>query len=331
MPKPPNYKRAFRDIRNGYSEITVSGKPLFLKHISFADQVDLDEIYSYNFELAKERGVPTEQEALLILIEEGRWAKAEERKIDAEKAFIENLNKQKRALYLKSEIDRINKDIDSGQERLNKLLNTRAALLSGTAESYADERVNDFYVIKCLFLDSELTKQAFSEEEFNSIDHEVLTEIINKYNLVYKELREDVIQRIVLDDFFSSYAPFAENSQEFFGKSVCYLTYNQLKLLIFCRFYKNAFQQNQNMPENIRKDPDKIMDYLSANENIKKLKEKAGDKENSAQTLVGATRDDLEYAGVIQKGEKLMSLSKEAKKKGGTLDVEDMMKLLGTN
>lgn len=331
MTKKPNYKKAFRDIRNGYSEITVSGKPLFLKHISFADQVDLDEIYSSNFELAKKREVPTEQEALSILIEEGRWTKADERKIEAEKAFIENLNKQKRALYLKSEIDRVNKDIELGQERLNKLLNTRAALLSGTAESYADERVNDFYIIKCLFLDRELTKQAFSEEQFDSIDPEVLTEIINKYNLVYKELSEDTIQRIVLDDFFSSYAPFAESSKEFFGKCVCDLTYNQLKLLIFCRFYKNAFQNHQNMPDEIRKDPDKIMDYLSANENMKKLKEKAGDKENSAQTWVGANREDMEYAGVIKKGEKLTSLSKEAKKKGGTLDVEDMMKLLGTN
>lgn len=331
MTKTPNYKKAFRDIRNGYSEIEVSGRPLFLKHISFADQVDLDEIYSSTFELSKKRGIPTEQEALLILIEEGRWSKAEERKIDAEKSFISNLNKQKKALYLKSEIDRVNKDIDLGQERLNKLLNTRSSLLSGTAEAYAEERVNDFYVIKCLFLDKELTKPAYTEEEFDSIDPEVLTEIITKYNYVYKELGEETIQRIVLDDFFSSYSPFAENAQEFFGKSICYLTYNQLKLLIFCRFYKNAFQQHQNMPDEIRKDPDKIMDYLSANENIRKLKEKSGEKENSAQTLVGATREDLEYAGVIQKGEKLMSLSKEAKKKGGTLDVEDMMKLLGTN
>lgn len=323
------YKKAFRDIKNGFSEIKVLENLFYLKHLSLEDQVDIDQIYDYYFEEAKNRGVPTNDETLKRLIEEKQWSSRQESLIKQEEDFIENLTKQKKVLYLKSEIQRVNTDIESAQKRLYDLKNTKASFFNRTAESYAEERVNDFYILKCLYKDNKLNRLAFEEDQFDDIDSETLSCIIKEYSNVYKNINDNTIQYLVLQDFFNLYMPFAENPTEFFGKSVCELTYNQIKLLIYARFFKNVFQQNDKMPQEIRNDPDKIIDYVNANENAKKAIENKNNKENQATSIVGATPEDLEYIGLKAKGQKTLSLADEAKKKGGSLSMDDMMKLFG--
>jgi hypothetical protein len=323
------YKKAFRDIKNGFSEIKVLENLFYLKHLSLEDQVDIDQIYDHYFDEAKNRGVPTNDETLKRLIEEKQWSSRQESLIKQEEDFIENLTKQKKVLYLKSEIQRVNGDIESGQKRLHDLKNTKASFFNRTAESYAEERVNDFYILKCLYKDKKLSQQAFEEDQFDNIDSETLTSIIKQYSEVYKNINDNTIQYLVLQDFFNLYMPFAENPTEFFGKSVCELTYNQVKLLIYSRFFKNVFQQNDKMPQDIKNDPDKIIDYVNANENAKKVIENKNNKENQATSIVGATSEDLEYVGLKAKGQKTLSLADEAKKKGGSLSMEDMMKIFG--
>ena len=323
------YKKAFRDIKNGFSEIKVLENLFYLKHLSLEDQVDIDQIYDHYFDEAKNRGVPTNDETLKRLIEEKQWSTKQESLIKQEEDFIDNLNKQKKSLYLKSEIQRVNADIESGQKRLYDLKNTKASFFNRTAESYAEERVNDFYILKCLYKDKKLSQQAFEEDQFDNIDSETLTSIIRQYSEVYKNINDNTIQYLVLQDFFNLYMPFAENPTEFFGKSVCELTYNQVKLLIYARFFKNVFQQNDKMPQDIKNDPDKIIDYVNANENAKKVIENKNNKENQASSIIGATSEDLEYVGLKAKGQKTLSLADEAKKKGGSLSMEDMMKIFG--
>ena len=323
------YKKAFRDIKNGFSEIKVLENLFYLKHLSLEDQVDIDQIYDHYFDEAKNRGVPTNDETLKRLIEEKQWSTKQESLIKQEEDFIDNLNKQKKSLYLKSEIQRVNADIESGQKRLYDLKNTKASFFNRTAESYAEERVNDFYILKCLYKDKKLSQQAFEEDQFDNIDSETLTSIIRQYSEVYKNINDNTIQYLVLQDFFNLYMPFAENPTEFFGKSVCELTYNQVKLLIYARFFKNVFQQNDKMPQDIKNDPDKIIDYVNANENAKKVIENKNNKENQASSIIGATSEDLEYVGLKAKGQKTLSLADEAKKKGGSLSMEDMMNIFG--
>ena len=75
-------------------------------------------------------------------------------------------------------------------------------------------------------------------------------------------------------------------------------------------------------------------------EEIKKEVEETVDKEkekiqerfggSDGATLVGATDEDYEYLGMT-KPDAGISLHKEAKKKGGSLSMEDMMKLSGVS
>lgn len=324
-----NLKKIFRDIKNGFSEVKILENFFYLKHISFDDQVDIELIYDKYFEEAKTKGVPTHKQVLQQLIDEKQWTQTQENKILQFEQIIDNFQKQKKNTYLKSEIERLNKEIDNNLVILNDLKNTRASLFSRTAESYAEERVNDYYIIKCLYKDKKLNEVLYDESQFDDIDLQTLFEIIKEYNAVYKEINDNNIQKIILQEFFNLYMPFCESPLEFFNKSVCELSYNQLKLLIYARFFRNIFQQNENMPPEIKSDPDKIIDYINANENAKKLRDKNANKDNRAESIVGATKEDLEYLNITKPGQKTLSLADEAKKKGGSLSMEDMLKIFG--
>jgi len=165
-----NLKLAFKDIKKGFSEIEVLGSPFYLKHMSFDDQVEIDSVYDKYYNLAIARGLPTHDQVLMQLIEEKQWTKKQESDIAKYEDFIENLMIQKKAMFLRSEIERINKDIDDAQEKLNSLKNTRASFFTGTAETYAEERVNDFYILKCLYKDNDIKNKAYTEESFEEID-----------------------------------------------------------------------------------------------------------------------------------------------------------------
>lgn len=323
------YKRIFKEIKNGFSEIKILGNFFYLKHISFDDQVDLELIYDKYLEEAKSKGVPEHKDVLKQLVEEKQWTQTQENQIAQYEQMIQDFYNQKKNTFLKSEIERLNKEIENNTKTLNDLKNTRASLFARTAESYAEDRVNDYYIIKCIYKDKKFCHPLYEEEDFDNIDSETLFEIIKQYNNTYKDITDNSIQRIVLQEFFNLYMPFCESPLEFFNKSVCELSYNQLRLLIYARFFKNIFQQNENMPAEIRQDPDKIMDYINANENAKKLRDKNANKENRAESLVGATKEDLEYLNITKPGQKTLSLSDEAKKKGGSLSMDDMLKIFG--
>ena len=322
-------RAALRDIKRGFSEIKISENSFCLKHLAFDDQIDIDEVYDKYYKEGLERGLPIHDEVLKNLIEEKQWSQEMERKIFEYEKFIENLEKQKKSSFLKTEIQRINSDIADGRKKLNDLKNNRAQLFSKTAEFYAEERVGDFYILKCLYVDEKMSTLVYTEEQFAEVDQQTVLEIISEYNKVYHKINDEVIQKIVLSDFYNLYMPFAENAMEFYGIPICSLTYNQLKLLLYSRFFRNIFQQHDKMPNEIRKDPEKIMDYVNANENAKKLMDKRNSKEGEAQSIVGATKEDLEYLGMKAKSEKTLSISEEAKKKGGSLNMEDMMKIFG--
>ena len=84
---------------------------------------------------------------------------------------------------------------------------------------------------------------------------------------------------------------------------------------------------NENIPDSIRKDPAKLLEFGSSS---KEEKDKAKDKlsQGDGGTLVGAKQEDYDYLGV-ERPTNAVSLHEEAKKKGGTLNMEDLMKLHG--
>ena len=320
------YKKNFRDICQGYTVISCNLGKFYFKHINVSDQVLLDESKDQYIEEAKNRGIPTVEEALINLKEEGYWAEKDETAIKQEEVFLLKITEQKKNTYLKSQIDTLNKQINDSLTKLNELKNKRSSYLGNTCENYAEQRVTEEFLKFTLFKDADLKNLYFTDDEFDELSSDDLSLLIGFYNKTLTEFADSRIQRLVLEDFFTYYMPYCEDPIHFYGKPIINLTYNQLRLILYARYFKNILSTNDKIPENYRKDPDKLIDYINANE---KAKEKMQEKDNQATSIVGATKEDYKYINMDKGSAKSVSLSEEAKKKGGSLDMKDLMKLMG--
>lgn len=323
-----DYKKNFRDICQGYTLISCDLGKFYFKHINISDQVLLDESKNEYIEEAKKRGIPTVDEALINLKEEGYWTDKDENAIKQEEVFLLKITEQKKNTYLKSQIDSLNKQINDAVKKLNELKNKRSSYLGNTCENYAEQRVTEEFLKFTVYKDTSLNNLYFTNEEFDELSSDDLSALIVLYNKTLVDFSETRIQRLVLDDFFSYYMPYCEDPIHFYGKPIINLTYNQLRLILYARYFKNILSTNDKIPEDYRKDPDKLIDYVNANE---KAKDKIKNKDNQAQSIVGATKEDYKYINMDKGDKKGLSLAEEAKKKGGSLDMKDLMKLMGAD
>ena len=320
------YRKNFRDIVRGYSPAQFGEQEVCIKHLTPHDQVEIEEIEEkYRFD-AERRGVPTEEEMLLFLDKEGDWTSEDEESVKREKAFLDSLISAKAKIVLPSHMARQDELINESREKIYQKEAEKSELLGNTCEKYAKERTNDYYIIKSFYKDPSFTEVLFKEAEFDSLDAIQLRGIVALYNESFMSLGEDSIQHLVLQDFYNAYIGFTDDSMQFFGKPFCELTYCQIKLLVYSKIFRNIFENHDNIPEKIKKDPKALMDYASTS---KEEKEKLQGKfdESDGSTIVGATQEDYQQLGLGAPGG--VDLHEEAKKKGGSLSMDDLMKLSG--
>ena len=322
------FKRIFRDVVRGHSINYYKNKRIYVKHLGINEQVDLDDYRIEHLETAKKRGIPTEQEMLDLLREQGDWTKEDERKIEEEELFIENLIENKNGLYLQSQLDRQDKLINEAREELEKKLIQRKSLLGNTSEEYAEKRCIDLYIIKSFYYDVNWQNPVFTEESFDELTSEELTHVSYIYNEIFSIYSDINFQKMVLEDFYGPYMQCCDKPTDFFGKATTLLTHYQLRLYSYTVMFKNILQSPEEIPFAIRKDPQKLMDWArnpKGREKAREVLDKAGE---GGASLFGATKEDLQQLGV-ESGAGTVSLEEAAKKKGGSLTMEDLMKLSG--
>lgn len=327
MPPPPNHRKAFRDIVRGFSTTEHNGSLIYIKHLTPHDQVELEDITELYRKIGEDRGLPTEKEMLQILLEGGDWTADDEKEVERQERFINTMEESKRKLVLKSAQDQQNVIIERETLKLNKKLQERVDLLGTTCEKYAEQRTHDFYILRSFQKDKSGDIPLYTEEEYNELDQVYIVSLVSLYNDIFNSFTEESIQYLVLEEFYQPYLGFSDDSMQFYGIPFCELTYNQIRMLVYTRIFKNIYENNQNIPEKIKKDPKALLDYGSISDEEKEKMKSRFDGADGA-TLVGATPEDYEYLGITQPSQGV-SLHEEAKKKGGSLTMKDMMKLSG--
>ena len=327
MSSATEHRKAFRDVVRGYSSAVFDDGLVYIRHLTPHDQVELEDITDLYIERAKKRGLPTNQDMMDLLEKEGDWTQKDERDVEKLQAFIETLQISKKKLVIKSAIDKQNEIIEQEQEKLNVKLLQKDNLIGNTCEKYAAQRTNDFYILKSFYKNESFDAPLYTEAEYDELDSRKIAELIKIYNDTFHFFSGDSIQYLILEDFYQPYLNFADDSMQFYGKAFCSLTYNQIRMIVYTRIFKNIFENNENIPEKIRKDPKALLDFGStSSEEREKMKSRFEDSDGS--TIVGAKDEDYEYLG-IQKPAGGIDLHKEAQKKGGSLSMQDMMKLSG--
>ena len=223
---------------------------------------------------------------------------------------------------LASQREEYNKLILQRAEELYELKKSRSEVVGKTAEDYGTGRSSDELLRFLLFKDKDLKENLYTEEEFAELEGWEIKQLTDLHLDIQSRLADDQIQKAVLRPFFSMYLSLCEDAYGFYQKPVTELTIYQLRVVLFGRMFFNIFQHTEDIPDNIRDDPEKLLAYSQS----KSSGNTGGIRDDADSSVVfGATNQDVKELG----GEKAVSLSEEAKKHGGQLDMTQMMRLAG--
>lgn len=314
----------FTEIIKGYSTSEYRGSPIFIKHLGCNEKAIFDLRYKEFHKIAVEKGIPTEEQSLEAAKKDGFWSDNDETEIVKIQSYIERLNITKKNLFKSLEIKEIQKVIDEQKEKLITKLTERRSVLGKTVEEYASNRSSDYIIYESFYKDEGLKEKFFSIQDFEDMSYEELVEFILLYNSFMQDFMDLNIQKTVLMDFFNQYFLVLDYPTEFFGLPMVKLTDFQVRIIMYGKIFKSIFDHVENIPDNIRKDPEALLAYKDKSTAKRDFEEKHSPKGDvSASMVFGASKEDMEENNM--KGTSLNKLMKEKK----MLNMEELMKLHG--
>lgn len=312
-----NLRRVYADICRGYSTAIWRDEPLYVKHLTHYDQVDIDVYYERALRVAKGRGFKTQAERLKWLSDRGLWVRRDESDLDMQRAYVDNLAKTRAKLYLKSQIESLGKTLDEARAKLIKDTMRRDTLIGLTCEQVADQRIQFHYIHLSCYRDRALSHPTFSLADLSQLDDDESNELISFYVNVIQRFDIEAIRRAALAPYFTNHFYLCgDQLHTFFGKPLCDLTSHQVNLLSYGRYYRDILSANK-VPDEIKTNPDKLEEYVNKSAAFKQAIAKTGG-EGGRVGIVGATPDDFKALG-IEDGSQAMH---EAAKAGYTSAVE---------
>ena len=311
------------EIFDGFSVLDSSLGPIYIKHFHQLDTRKILGKRKLYIAQAEERGLLTENSILKMLFQDGMWDDKSEKEIQEKKKFIENLKNSISKIVLPSKRKEHKKLIDLEISKLNALSLEREKLIGLTAEKYAEKKVNKEFFESLLFLDDAFKTSPFEDLDYQDIETaKELTDLEGKF---FNRMSDENISKAVLSPFFSPYMPYSEDVLNMFGEPLKNLTAFQLKMISYARSFLNIFKNSQNeIPDHIAKDPDLLIDFYNSQKTENNAKNKG---ESDATTYFGANRNDIEQ--LKNDDQEAIILTDEIKKKGGSLNMKDMMDLHG--
>lgn len=316
------YKKKYKQLIDGVSLFSDVNSSIYVKHLSELDIGELELATDKYHKEAKEKGLPSEKEKLSILIKQEIWDDKKEKKIDTLRKQLAALQGTHKKLFLKKQIKRSQKEIDSMLEDLTSLLHEREELLGLTCEKFAEKKSNEEIVIHCFFKDKEMTQKFFSEEEFDELHREKLYYYIKAYNDVSREFSSDEMKRLAALPFFINlFFLCDDNIYTFYGKPVTGLTLCQIDAFNCAKTYKSIMSQGNNPPDEMYEDLDQLVAFYesysgSGPEGLKEAKNK------DSQSIVGASIEEMKKLTKGDDGVHVVTLGKmeeDLNEKGRTL------------
>ena len=315
----------YGEICRGYSKVAYEDRILYIKHFNSFDQTDVDTHYDAVLSETVKRGIQTEAAKLDWLNKKGWWTTEDQAAVDRDKSYIENLERTKSQLPIKSQRDVIDGQLREAQTKRNQMLEKRYRALGKTAESVADQKVQYEYVRLAFFEDATLTKPLFTRAETLQFSEQEADDLISLYVGVIQRFSQENLRRIALQPFFTNYFYIcSEDIAAFYGKPIVDLTIQQVNLLSHGIYFKSIFA-NHNVPPAIAQDPDKVEDFINRAKAGKALVAQAP-AQGHRVGYVGAAKEDFEAMGV-QDGTAGM---RDAAAKGYT-NARDAAKDMGVN
>lgn len=317
-------KTIYAKILAGFSQTSLNGEVLYFKHLTPLDHSKIDIESSHFYEKAVDSGVLTREEKIQVLKDNDSWPKESEEKIYQLQDILSRQKTNIKKLRIPSQIEALQREIKKNSAQINDLKAEIDNLIGYTAESYSFTKLNEIYTYHCCYRDESLTTPMYSREEFESLEDTEISKIISLYNTEISKLNTENIRKIAISDFFSSTFSICKDSPMiFYGKPACSLSNFQSELFVFGIIFKNIFNKYDDIPDDVMKDPDKLMEWHEMKEGTQNNQSNMGIDTSKSFSMIGANKDDYKKMG----HESGINLSKIAREKGKPLSMRDIIEL----
>ena len=319
------------DILKGYSKTYLNDKLIYIKHMDSVSSGDVDLKKEEFYHKALKNKLPSLEDQEAYILKEELWSEEKNKEIKKIKEYLTGLKKTKLKLFREQELKAINEQISNEEKKLLNLNLEKKELIGFTAEDYANKKINEYYMFISLYKDTELKENFFSQNEFDELENVDITKLVQIYNDKLSIYSDKNLKKIsLLNSHLTLFNISDDNPYYMYGKSIVYLTFYQIEIFGYAKYFKNQLSYAKHKPaDEYFEDPEKLIEWLESSKNVEELLEKgASNKADTVATsIIGATKEDLKKAGLDESN--TISLTEEAKKRGGTLSMEDLMKLHG--
>lgn len=323
-----NYQVLFSEIINRYSSVYHSFfKKIYIRHLSYLEVGNLDSEYSVFLEEAIKRGVPTYQEKEFQIIKNGLWSKNEEDLLTQNEKLITNLKINISKDFLDSRRKMLRGQIIDIQKDINKMRIKKDTFIGETAEYYANRQLTYKKILNCYSKDIKFESSLIPSEE-EEIKSEHYGELVHLYNQFQDKFNQESIKMLAISPFFTSiFYLSSDDAFNFYGRPIVELSIYQCDLFSWSRYFKNVLSNRNDIPNEIKNNPNDLMDWLEIRENAiqnKIINQDEEDGDGGGKTIVGATKKDYEILGLqVSKN----SFSEKLKQsKTGMLDKEQLFR-----
>ncbi len=296
-------KRTFRDVTAGCTAAAVIERRAYIKHLSYADQIEMDAQRQEFYDTARRDGIPTDEEKLAELTKAGRWSDTKERALKTAKGYIADLHEGKRKnLNKPSMVKGYLQKIEEAEKDYQAKFWEKRQMLGLTCELSADREINDYYILKNIFNDSGCRTPLFTPAEFDYFDEVTVGKIVGDYNRAMEGCAEKNLKKLAMQPFFQSYYMLCgESPRDFFGKPIASLSFYQIELLRHAGTFRHIFTHHDTaaFPKHVWEDPDLLIESAAAAAKGKDELQKQGGYEEGAVVL-GMKPEDARAMGVKQ-------------------------------
>jgi hypothetical protein len=322
-------KLLFAEIIKGYSATYYLNRRIFLKHLNIIDNTELDIQKDIFLSAAIDKGLPLRKDKEEYLIKEGLWDEDKNKQIDDATKFIKNLKLTKSKFFKQKDIDSVKEQIKNEESKLAILITIKKDLLGLTAEEYAIKKVNEFFIFNSLYSDKNLSIKFFSEADYEDLDEEQVNQLTEIYNDKTSNFSTLNLKKIAISPYFMNiYNISDDNPKNLYGKDIIDLTYYQIEVFNNARYFRNLLIDSKHKPSpEVYDDPEALIEWMDSSKSAEEILSKSKINKNKdfvATSIVGAQKEDL---AKISKEKDVINLHDIADKKGGTLSMEDLIKL----
>ena len=230
------------------------------------------------------------------------------------------ITRQKEAQY--KVVEELKKEIKEKEE-------IRNIIVSNTAEIVASTMAYNDFLSELLYLDKDFTKKV---DENIDLDINDFTQLRILQKQAYTKFDDYAISRATLSDFFKPILQYTDDPNKVFGKPMSEISLFQMKLLSYGYMFNSIFKNVTDIPDFIKKDPEALVEFVNQRDNDSKVHKRTAESKKStsgATTYFGASDDDIRK--LKDKDERYVDFNEELKRRGGSMNMQEMIELCGVD